>query len=221
MKKAVSNSQGFGIVAALAILAITAIIALAGWAVYAHSHNTTHASVTTNTTSGQPTKTTSTTPADPYAGWKTYLDTGYSQASGISIKYPSDWQVNVGNSKTFAWTLTHSATPQGSIHERSVHLSSSTTAEQEWTNCPSADACGPSPDDTKVDGSSSTINGLDSYAVKMQAPAPTGVYHATVIKSNHPSSDGTTTFVEFWLYSDDATLLKLYQQITGTATFPT
>jgi hypothetical protein len=46
------------------------------------------------------------TPASPAPNWGTYHDTGYAAASGISMKYPPDWKINIpgvraiGNTKT-------------------------------------------------------------------------------------------------------------------------
>ena len=155
---------------------------------------------------------------NPYAGWKTYTDSGTSLSPGseISLKYPTDWQVNIGDSKAYAWEVVQKSNPSASINARYIYLSSSTTPQQEWENCGSADACGPAPGDKKISGTSSQINGLDAYNTVMQNTA--GTYYATVIKSNKPTSK-ETVFVELIFNGTNTNLVNIYKQVVASATF--
>jgi hypothetical protein len=45
-----------------------------------------------------------------------------------------------------------------------------------------------------------------------------GVYHATILKSNKSSSNGQV-YVEVIVYSDDTDLVNLFNQVVGTASF--
>jgi Tfp pilus assembly protein PilV len=208
------KSSGFTVVSILVITIVLLAIAGVSWRVLASNKNTTdnHANnKQTNLSSNNSKQTT-----DPYAGWKTYKDIGYPLASGVSIKYPSDWQVKVGNNKAFAWVIEHKET-KGSVNVRTIYLKSTMSPKQEWDNCPSADACGPAIGETEIDEKSSTINGLDSYSVKMQSSGNN--YYSTVIKSNKVLNDGTVAFVEFILNSEDTILLNAYKQIVSSANF--
>lgn len=209
------HDAGFGVVEVLLILVVVVALGGAGWYVWQRERNT-KTNATQNKTQTSTTPTPNPTP-DAYAGWKTYTDTGYAEASGITIKYPSDWQVKVGDNKAFAWTIVHGGSPQASINVRDVFLNASTTAQQEWTDCPSSDACGPAPGDTTLSSSASTINGLDSYSVKVQNS--TGSYYATVIKGNKPLSNGTVVFVEFILNGTDTSTVDTYNKIVQSAQF--
>ncbi len=210
---------GFSAIEALIIIAVVAVVGAGGWLVWRHNYQSKKTATTSgSTTTQKPVKqSVPVQTADPYADWKTYTDTGYSGASGVSVKYPTSWQVNVGKSKEFAWVIEQNSAPQTSIDVRISYLDTSKTAQEEWDNCPSADACGPAPGDTKLEANASPINGLDSYSVKMQNSS--GVYYVTVIKSNKASGN-TTTFVEFLLYGDDASTLSTYRQIVASTTFP-
>jgi hypothetical protein len=56
-------------------------------------------------------------------------------ASGISIKYPSDWQVIVGSSKAYAWEIVDKTDTKSGISVRSIDLSAPYATEspkQEW-----------------------------------------------------------------------------------------
>lgn len=210
------STKGFSVIETVLVIVVVAVIGFGGWYIW-HSK---HAKTTSNNTSTQ-TKTstanTNTAPTDPYAGWKAYVDTGYTKASGITVKYPSDWQIKVGESKAFAWQIIQNSTLNASIGVRDVFLNASKTPQDEWDNCPSADACGPIPGDTKLEGNSSTINGLDNYNVKMQSSS--GIYYATVIKGSKPASNGTVVFVEFILRKDDPSVVNIYKQIVASANF--
>jgi hypothetical protein len=107
--------------------------------------------------------------------------------------------------------------PKSSVNVRSSYLAASNTPQQEWDNCSSADACGPGSGDTKLESSTSTINGLDAYNLKMQSS--TGIYYATVIKGTKVTSDGIP-FDEFIFNSTDTSSLNIYKQIVASATFP-
>jgi cytoskeletal protein RodZ len=213
MKK-LTNS-GFGLIGILLVVVVVVIIGVGGWAVYKHNHKT--ANTTTSNSSSSKSSQTSTKPIDPYAGWKTYTDTGYSEASGITVKYPADWQVKVGGSNAFAWEIIQNASPNASVNVRDVYLTAATTPQQEWDNCPSADSCGPAPGSTKLEGNTTTVNGLASYNVKMQSSTGT-IYYATVIKGNKTTSAGTV-FVEFIVNSPDAATLTTYNQVIASANF--
>lgn len=200
---------------AIIIVVIIAVIGLGGWLVWRHNHTKNAATTTSNSTNQQKQQSSGTQTADPYAGWKTYTDTGYTLASGINVKYPADWQVSVGG-KAYAWTIMQIAGSQASFNARVSYLNDLTSAQQEWENCSSADACGPTPDSTKLDGSTSIVNGLDMYSTTMQDNS--GVYHATVIKSNKASSSGTA-FVELIYNGNDPSVLNIYKQVVASATF--
>lgn len=210
------SSEGFGAVGVLMAVVVVAALAFSGWFVW-HKNNDDNFSNKTDINPASQANKTNEPAIDPYDGWGVYTDVGYAQSSGISVRYPSDWQVNTGNNKAFAWTISHKIKPTGSINVRVISLDSSVSAKQEWDGCTSADACGPAPGDTKIDSSSTTVNGLDTYRVKIKGTTDT--YYATVVKSDKSSSDGTTSFVEFLLYSDDATLVNAYRQIVASASF--
>jgi hypothetical protein len=207
-------SKGFGAIETLVVIAIITLVGFGGYFVW-HNHQ---GKKTTNATKSQTSDTTKTKAPtiDPYTNWKTYTDTGYSVASGIIVKYPSTWKVNIGDSKAFAWEIVEGAPPQTSINVRDTYLDNSQTAQQEWDNCSSADACGPSAGDTKLEGNTSTINGLDVYSVKMQNSS--GVYYATVAKSNKTTSKGTV-FVEFLINNPSTSALDTYKQIIASVSF--
>jgi uncharacterized protein YxeA len=213
------SDKGFTALSIMVAVLVIIVVIAAGLYIWHHSKQTKTAAKNSNVTHEQR----STTepqgqPTNPYATWKTYTDSGYSAASDITIKYPADWQVKVGGSNAFAWEILQSAPPNVSVNVRDVFLSPSTTPQQEWESCPSADACGPAPGSSKIEGSTSSINGLDAYATKMQSSS--GVtYYATVIKSNKPISNGEVAFVEFIVNNPDQPTLNIYNQIVDSATF--
>lgn len=155
--------------------------------------------------------------ASASASWSTYNDTGYASASGISLKYPSDWKINVLKVKTAG----NANNPTAALNERGIFLPTAETPQEEWDTCAtevSGDACGAFPGDKTISGSESTINGLAAYSATMQNS--NGItYHVTVIRGNKPTSDGIP-FVEFTIYSTDPTVLNSFASIIATATFP-
>lgn len=222
MKRNRNSQKGFGLVGVL--IAIATVVAIAGVGTYVYHRNhpakvsSPAANAASSKTSQQSHAHSQASKPTPYANWKTYIDTGYAEASGISVKYPADWAVKVGGSNAFAWEITPNGATTPSIDVRDAFLSSATTPQEEWDNCPSADACGPAPGSTKVQGNASTINGLDSYTAKMQTSA--GVpYYATIIKGNKPTANGTVVFVELIITNPDASTLNTYNQVVGSATF--
>jgi len=208
---------GFAVIGVVIIILIITIVGFGGWYVWHRGHKSHPSKAPSNSNMTQSTGTNNNQQTDPYAGWNTYTDTGYTAASGMRVMYPSDWEVKVGGSKAFAWTITQKVAPQAGIDVRVTFLDPSNTPQQEWDNCPSPDACGPSSGDTKLSDSTSSINGLDSYSVKMQSA--TGPYLATVIKSNKPSGEGTA-YVEFLLYSSDPSTVSTYKKIVASANIP-
>jgi len=151
---------------------------------------------------------------DPYAGWKTYTDDATTPPSGISIKYPSDWQVNTTGTKSYGWSIT-SAT--ASITVNDLFLDPSKAARQGWEFCAGTDACpGTSADDKTVSSSESSINGFNAYTAAIQSS--NGTYHVTVIRGN-TQSDGTAPYVMFTTYSTDQATLSTFAKIMASATF--
>jgi hypothetical protein len=206
--------NGFTAVAVAIAVFMVALVTLVGWHVIADNNKTKTVSsssqqVMSNPDPQPPAK-------DPYTGWKTYEDIGYPLASGISIKYPADWQILVGNNKAFAWIIKNNRGSQN-IDARVNYLNSDITPEQEWDNCPSADSCGPTPGDTKLEGKNSVVNDIYTYSVKMQNSS--GAYYSTVLKSNNSSNDGKTAYVELLSYNDDPTVMNIYKQIISSAVF--
>jgi hypothetical protein len=107
MNKISNNENGFTFVEVLLVVLTLLIVGGAGFLVAKHIDSkktvaTTIASVTSATNKPATVNTAPTKPVDPYTGWLTYVDKGYVLASGVSIKYPSDWQVKVGDSHAFA-----------------------------------------------------------------------------------------------------------------------
>lgn len=108
MNKLPLNNKGFGVLGVLAIIVVLAVAGGAGVYAYHRNHKaktvvTTSKTTTTNgskaktsqtgkSSTSQTSKSTATTPADPYAGWKTYTDTTYH----YSFKYPADWSISSG-----------------------------------------------------------------------------------------------------------------------------
>lgn len=216
------KQAGFSIVEAVIIVAIIGIIGVAGWLVY-QRHNPIATTTTTQTANQHKSTAPTQAPADPYQGWQTFTDNAMAAASGISIKYPSDWQVIVGNSKAYAWELVDKTDSKSAISVRSIDLSAPYATEspkQEWETCAtdiSGDACGATLDDKTLSGSESTINGLAAYTATMQSSY--GTYHVTVIRSNKATSGGIP-FVEFVTYATDQTALSTFAAIMASASFP-
>ena len=99
------HQSGFGTTVILLAVLVVVALAVASLVIYQrHKPNKANNSAATSTaqTSSQP----QSTATQSTQGWNTYNDTGYAAASGISIKYPSDWKINiprvkaVGNTKT-------------------------------------------------------------------------------------------------------------------------
>lgn len=215
------RQRGFSIVEAVLIVVALAIIGTVGWFVYQHDRTkvTNVAANTNQSINQQKSATTTQPPSDPYAGWKTFTDNASAGTSGISIKYPSDWQVHVGGSKIYAWSISGA---DSGIAARYVFLDNSWTAQQEWEDCAvqiSADACGAAPGDKTVSGSTSTINGLNAYTATMQNTT-NGTYHVTVIRGGKSVPPAGTPYVEFTTYSTDQAALSTFDKIVASATFP-
>ncbi len=203
------------------VVLIVAALTVTGLVVY-HRHkpssakNSALTSQTQTTTQLQDTATQS-APPDPYQGWNTYNDSGYAAASGINIKYPPDWEINIAGVKKIGNTKN----PTGVIHERVIYLPLSETPQEEWNTCAtniSADACGAAPGDKTLSSKESTTNGLAVYTATMQNSY--GTYHVTVIRGNKPPPPAGTPFVEFTTTSSDPTALSTYAAIMASATFP-
>jgi len=215
------NQSGFSAIEVLLVILIVAALAVSGFVLYQRHKPSvvkTSAATTQNQTTTQ-TKDTSTQSAqpDPYQGWNTYNDTGYAAASGISIKYPSDWQINITRVKKIGNTKN----PTAVINERVVFLPSSETPKEEWDTCAtnvSADACGAAPGDKTLSSSESTVNGLAVYIATMQNSY--GTYHVSVIKGNKSTTPAGRPYVEFTTTSSDPTALSTYAAIMASATFP-
>jgi Tfp pilus assembly protein PilV len=213
----IKNEKGFSVVEVLLIVVIVGLVGFVGWYVW-HSKNNTSKSQTDSTSNGttinktdaaatrQPTK-------DPTADWQTFTDTS---GSGLSVKYPTgDWQVQT-ESKVWAWFFEKKADSKTTIGFKWIVDNNSKTPKQEWDNCSSLDACGHQPSDKLLDAKTATINGSEAYQAKMQGDS--GVYHATILKSNKSSSNGQV-YVEVIVYSDDTDLVNLFNQVVGTASF--
>ena len=151
--------------------------------------------------------------SDPYAGWGTYTDTGYPLASGISIKYPSDWKLTVGG-KNVAWSI---ANTKADISVIDIFQDGTQTARQVWESCYATDACLGSSGIKIVSGEETTINGLNVYKATMHSDN-SSVYHVTVIRGNIPVSDGIP-YVMFTTYATDETTLKLFDTIMASTSF--
>ena len=208
---------GFGVVEVLISVVVIAVIAGAGWLVY--QNRTKSANTTSNSNQINNNQQANTKPQpDPYAGWKTFNNTGYAVATGISLKYPADWQINIPGVGKFGTT----SNPTGTINMRSTYYpaASAVTPQVEWETCAatfSADACGAASGDTTVNGSESTINGLAAYTATMHNSY--GIYHVTVLRGNTPTSNGIP-YVEFTIGSNDSSILSTFATIMASTTFP-
>src|SRR6266566_6373100 len=138
------NQSGFSAFVFLLPVLVVAVLAVGGLVIYQHhkpssATNSAATSPTQTTTQPQSAVTQSAQP-NPSQGWNTYNDTGYAAASGISIKYPADWEISIPGVKKIGNTRN----PTAVINEREVFLPSSETPKEEWNTCAvnvSADAC--------------------------------------------------------------------------------
>jgi Tfp pilus assembly major pilin PilA len=210
------KQSGFSTVEIVLAVLVIGVLAATGLLVY-QRYRPTAATNTTQTTNQPQNTTTNQTHRDPYAGWKTFNDTGYGVATGISLKYPAGWQINISGVGKFGET----SNPTGTINMRSTYYpsSSAVTPKEEWNTCAvnvSADACGAAPGDTTVSGSASTINGLAAYTATMHNSY--GTYHVTVIRGNKSTSNGIP-YVEFTISSNDPPVLSTFAAIMASAMF--
>lgn len=165
-------------------------------------------------TSPKASTTAQTKPTDPYAGWKTFTDSAVVPPTGISIKYPSDWQVNTAGTKTYGWSITSAA---ATITVNDLFLDSSKTARQGWEFCAGTDACpGTATDDKTISSSETTTNGFDTYSATIQNS--TSTYHVTVIRGA-AQPDGTAPYVMFATSSTNQTALNTFAKIMASVTF--
>jgi Tfp pilus assembly protein PilV len=215
------EQSGFSVIEVLLIVLVVVALAVSGFVVYQHHKSaSTKSTATTSqsqTNTQQQTAATQSTQPTPYQGWITYNDTGYAAASGISIKYPSDWQIDITRVKKIGNTNN----PTAVINERVVFLPSSETPQEEWNTCAtnvSADACGADPGDKTLNSNESTINGLAAYTATMQNSY--GTYHVTVIRGNKSTQPAGTPYVEFTTTASDPTALSTYAAIMASSTFP-
>jgi hypothetical protein len=206
MKTAQSKQTGFSrIEILLSVFLVTGIVAF-GTVIANHQTSNQKVNITQSA---------AITPTSPVSNWGTYHDAGYAAASGISIKYPPEWKINIPGVKAIGTTKN----PTAVINERDIFLPSSETPKEEWNTCAvnvSADACGAAPGDKTLSGSESTINGLAAYTATMQNSD--GTYHVTVIRGNQSTSNGTP-FVEFTTTSNDPAALNAYAAIMASAMF--
>src|SRR6266702_1942117 len=139
------RQSGFGTIVILLTVFVIAALAVTGLLLFQHHKQDSarnSAATSTTQTSTQPQSTVTQSTQD----WNTYNDTGYAAASGISIKYPPGWEINVPGVKKVGNTKN----PTAVINERVVFLPSSETPQEEWNTCAtnvSADACGAAPGD--------------------------------------------------------------------------
>jgi hypothetical protein len=211
-----SSAAGFSAIEAIVIVVVIAAAGLGGWYVYHREHKAKSSNVSTSSGSQGSKKTITPPPADPYAGWKMYVDAGYASSTGISIKYPPTWKISVDGGPTVG----NSTDPVAEINLRSVELATPQTAEQEWTTCAStisADACGAAPSDKVISGNSATVNGLDTYSATMESDI--GTYYVTVVKGDRSTPPAGTPFDEFTVSSTNPSVLATFRKIMSTATF--
>jgi hypothetical protein len=215
------NHSWFSAVSVSLTVLVVAALAVTGLVLY-QRHNTRNAknsaatSPTQTTTQPQSTVTQSAQP-NPSQGWNTYNDTGYPAASGISIKYSPEWEINIPGVKKIGNTKN----PTAVINERVVFLPSSETPKEEWNTCAtnvSADACGAAPGDKTLSSKEFTINGLAAYTATMQNSNRT--YHVTVIQGNKSTPPAGRPYVEFTVTSSDPAALNTYGATMASATFP-
>ena len=113
MQKLSENQYGFSAVEAMLVIVILALIGVVGWLVYENQHKSNPTVSTTLSTSTKPATTTKATatpaqPANPYAGWKSFC----SNAGGLCLNYPTDWQFANGNQ---SYEIDKIASPSGLV----------------------------------------------------------------------------------------------------------
>jgi hypothetical protein len=107
------NENGFGVVGVLLALVVLAGAVGAGVYVYHKDHKS--AATTTVSTQGTSGTTVATTKLDPYAGWKSYCDTG----SHYCFKYPANWTLSTSADQ--ATVLNASASTEVDYADPYVH----------------------------------------------------------------------------------------------------
>lgn len=214
--------SGFGTVGVLSIILVVAVLVAICLVIYQRHNKPSSIKTSAATSQTQQTRqqqsTTNTQPqTTPYQGWNAYNDTGYTASSGISIKYPAGWRIDIDHIKT----LGNTTNPTAAIGMRGVFLPTAETPKDEWNTCTtnvSADACGAAPGDTTISSNESTINGYAAYTATMKNSSGK-TYHVTVIRGNTATSDGIP-FVEFTTTTSDQAALNTFAAIKASATFP-
>jgi len=201
----------FSIIASLVVIAIIGTLAMTSLALYQQNQTIAKQSsrhqLTTTEDSAQL--------AAATTNWNIYKDSGYAAASGISIKYPVDWNISIPGVKTVG----NNKQPTAIITERVIYLATAQSPKDEWNTCAatiSADACGAAPGDKTINSKESMTNGYATYSAKMQTSSG-NTYHVTVIRGN-PTPDGIP-FVEFTTTSTNQAALNTYADIMASATF--
>ncbi len=92
MIKFKNNESGFSAIEIVMVVVIVGLIGAVGYLVYQKGQNKTTSSTVPATSMSKTTNNTP-APADPYAGWKTYV----MPSEKVSFMYPSDWQLKVQN----------------------------------------------------------------------------------------------------------------------------
>lgn len=206
----------------LLVLVIVAMVGFTGWYAW-HAKNSADKTLssankeTASATVAKPKAKPSSVPKpNDQSSWLTFTDTGQTTAaSGVSFKYPSDWQVRIGKT-TAAGDTTN---PSVVVDLRTIQFDSSSTPEDEWKTCAdkvSADACGIGPNDKIIEGSSSQINGRAAYSATIQSTPQN--YQVTIIKSDKPKANGTF-FVEFSTNTTNRDQLNTFKKVVSTASF--
>lgn len=99
-----SKQTGFRVTLAVITLAIVGVLAVTSLSLYQQNKHIKQSS------GRQPTMTLDAAQlAATTATWNTYNDTGYAVASGLSIKYPPDWNINIPGVKTIRNTASPTA----------------------------------------------------------------------------------------------------------------
>jgi uncharacterized protein YxeA len=207
------ESKGFGVVAVMIVAVVLVAVGTAGWAVYYHNHKV-NLAASKKSSSAEKSASASTTsnPTTSSSSLKSYNVSG--GQTSLRVSYPSNLKVEDGGN-AFSSSIVDPSNMTASINIRTIELANTITPSDEWNKCPSVDACGPTLGDIKLSESpSTTINGLESYTVKMQGPS--GVYHAAVIKSRS-NSNGLSLFTEFLVYSDDTNSIAQLDKVVATA----
>lgn len=161
--------------------------------------------------------------SNQYNGWKEYADA----YTGIDIKYPPDWQVNIGDTNSYPWEVVEKASPDVRINVRYAILDRGMTPEGEWNYCATIQklhlqgqiqTCGPAPGDKKLEGSSSsTDSGLKTYNLKMQNTS--GIYYASIIKCGKTKSTpfNSEEFVELLLANTTNSAVDTLNKVVASA----